>query len=126
MATPITLSDSTSAGTTVVENTNANARRRCWPYVVSAATTYTVLTDDSYLILCDATAGAFDVDLPAAASSTNVRVTVKKIDASANAVTVDGNGAETIDGAATYSLAAQWDSVTITCNGTAWYVEATV
>lgn len=126
MATPITLSDSTTTPTVIVENLNANSRRRCWPCVVSVTTTYTVLTDDSYLVLCDATGGAFTVTLPAAASSTNVRVTIKKTDVSANAVTVDGNAAETIDGAATFSLPAQWDAVTISCNGTAWFVEATV
>ena len=126
MATPITTWDVGDAMTTVRETVNANSARRGWPCVVSVTTTYTVLTDDSYLVLCDATAGAFTVTLPAAASSTNVRVTIKKTDVSANAVTVDGNAAETIDGAATFSLPAQWDAVTISCNGTAWFVEATV
>jgi len=49
-----------------------------------------------------------------------LRQTIKKTDASANAVTVDGNGAETIDGSTTVSLAAQWDFITVVSNGTNW------
>ena len=47
---------------------------------------------------------------------------IKKIDASGNAVTIDGNGAETIDGAATQTLGAQYDSMTVFCDGTGWHI----
>ena len=39
-----------------------------------------------------------------------------------NAVTLDATGANTIDGAGTYPLASQWDTVHIASNGTAWFV----
>lgn len=58
------------------------------------------------LILADATNGAITVVLPQAANG--LTVTVKKTDASANAVTVDGDAAETIDGAATQAIATQY------------------
>jgi len=69
----------------------------------------------------NATSGAVTVTLPAAASNTGMRVSIKKIDASANAVTIDGNGSETIDGATTSSLASQYDVATLICDGTEWF-----
>ncbi|HSC14498.1 MAG TPA: hypothetical protein VLI71_05235, partial [Gammaproteobacteria bacterium] len=60
------------------------------------------------------------------ASFPNLKLTVKKIDATANAVTIDGDGAETIDGAATQSLPAQWNAKTVQSNGVAWFIIATV
>lgn len=73
------------------------------------------------IVLVDATGGAITITLPPVAQHSSRVYTVKKIDASGNAVTVDGNGAETIDGALTAVLAAQWDSVMIVSNGTAWF-----
>lgn len=77
-------------------------------------------------IRANATAGAITVLTPAAASYPGYAFTVKKVDASGNAVTVDGNGAETIDGAATYALAAQYKAVTIRSNGTNWDIVGVV
>ncbi len=88
------------------------------PRTVTTTATVTVLDTT---VLADATAAAFDVDLPSAANVPDAVFTIKKIDASANAVTVDA-GAATIDGAATYALAAQWQSITVQSNGTNWYI----
>lgn len=77
---------------------------------------------DDYLVLCDATAGAIVLTLPAAAASQGRQVVAKKTDASVNAVTVEGDGAELIDGAANTPLAAQYDSVTVLCDGAAWWI----
>lgn len=85
---------------------------------VSASAT---ATNADTLILADATAGAVTITLPAAASSAGHRLIIKKTDASANAVTVDGSGAETIDGAATASLTAQYQSIEIVCDGSTWW-----
>jgi hypothetical protein len=46
----------------------------------------------------------------------------KRVNSGANAVVIDPNASETIDGAATYTLSAQWNSVTIMSNGTAWFI----
>lgn len=86
--------------------------------------TFTVGHQGLYLV--DATAGAVTVNLPAAASSSGYSVTVKKTDSSVNAVTLDGDTTETIDGATTYALSAQYDSVSIRCDGTEWFIVATV
>lgn len=77
---------------------------------------------DDYLLLVDATAGAVTVTLPAVALSNRRVLVVKKVDASANAVTVDGDAAETIDGAASQSLTGQWDALTLACNGAGWFI----
>lgn len=74
---------------------------------------YKVKAGDS-IIPVDATAGVVTVTLPATPSG---QYTIKKIDASANAVTVSG----TIDGAASYALSSQYDSVTV-AGGTEWHV----
>lgn len=86
---------------------------------ITASTT--VAADDG-LLLADATAAAITVTLPAAASSAGRWLVVKKIDASANLVTLDGNASETIDGATTKALTAQYDSITVHCDGIAWWV----
>lgn len=88
------------------------------PRSVTAAATLQ-LTD--YLVACDATAAAFTLTLPVVISAKGMTFVVFKTDASANAVTIDGAGAETINGAATVALAARWDKALIYCDGTQWY-----
>jgi hypothetical protein len=77
---------------------------------------------DDYLVLCDATTGVVTLTLPAAAASQGRKLVAKKTDASANAVTVDGNGAETVDGAASVSITARYDSVSVISDGTTWWI----
>lgn len=85
---------------------------------------YTVLTTDrNKVILGDATSAAFTLTLPAASSAGDgFALIVKKTDSSANAVTLDGNSSETIDGATTYALSSQYDAVLIVCDGSNWHV----
>lgn len=85
------------------------------PYVASTAS----------VILVDATAAPATVALPSAAIA-DQRYYIKKIDASANAVTVDPSGAELIDGAATYSLSAQFNSIEIISASSAWHILSVV
>ena len=75
------------------------------------------------LITVDASGGAVTVNLPTVANWSNKVIRIKKIDSSANAVTINANGTETIDGAASQSLAAQYDSINITSDGVnAWII----
>jgi len=75
-----------------------------------------------YTILCNAVGGAMVVSLPAATGTGRI-LNVKKIDASAFTVTLTPNGAETIDGAASYIIAAQWVNITIQDGAAgAWYI----
>jgi len=91
--------------------------------VPTLTTTATLTTASASTQLANATSAAFTVNLPTAASAAGLPpFNIKKIDSSANAVTIDPNGAETIDGAATLALTVQWQSAQIQSNGTAWYV----
>jgi hypothetical protein len=91
------------------------------PYAVVG--THTLKADDQVLSLqVDATAAAITVYLPVSPTG-NRRRTVIKTDASANAVTVNGNGS-LINGAATQALAAQYDSITVEPTGTGWLIVA--
>jgi hypothetical protein len=83
--------------------------------------TYTVQAAD-YLILADATGGAVTINLPAAASSKGRTLIIKKIDSTANAVTLDPSSAELIDGGATASFTASYTSLMIVCDGTSWQI----
>jgi len=95
--------------------------------IVTKTSNYTA-TNNNYTILVDATGGNVTITLPAAAlaynSVTGVGqvLNIKKIDSSGNSVTIDGNGAETIDGATTVATTTQWTSYTLQSNGTAWFI----
>lgn len=78
-----------------------------------------VSTED-YLITADATGGAVTVTLPPVSSGRVI--VVKKLDASVNNVIVDGNGAETIDGAANKALTTQYASIMVMSGATEWHV----
>ena len=91
-------------------------------FSVRQTATSETLTASDYLVLVDANSAAVTVTLPTAASKEGSQIIVKKIDASVNAVTVEGDAAETIDGAANQSLIAQYDSITIASDGIEWWV----
>jgi hypothetical protein len=78
------------------------------------------LSDENGLYRCDATAGAFPVTLPASMSSGDTLIRFKKIDGTANAVTITAQGSDTIEGAATKVLAAQYQAVTVQCRTGGW------
>ena len=75
---------------------------------------------DATLVTADATAGAFTINLPVVGTNAERLVVCIKIDASANAVTFSGNGVN-INGAASVSLAAQYNVAMVFGNGTQWY-----
>jgi hypothetical protein len=88
---------------------------------VTVDTPYTALATD-YVILGNCVDGVLTVNLPASASSSGQQYKIKKIDSSANAITIDGNASETIDGATTKVISVQYDSVTIVCDGSNWHI----
>ena len=74
---------------------------------------------DESVIFCNS-ASAITITLPAASGVTNRVYEIKNINT--GAVTVDGNGSETIDDNTTVILASQYDSITIVCDGTEWWI----
>ncbi len=85
---------------------------------VSASDSYGA---DDYLILANAGGGAVTLSLPAAAASAGRRVAAKKTDATGNAVTVDADGADTIDGAGSKAITAQYGVIELVCDGVGWW-----
>lgn len=82
---------------------------------VSKTASYT-LTANDFTVNGNATGGAFNLTLPAAASHAGRYYTMIKSDASANAVTIIG----TVSGVVNPTLAAQYNSVTVYSDGTSW------
>lgn len=72
------------------------------------------------ILLVDATAAPVTISLPAA--DIGLHFVIKKIDSSANVVTVDGDASETIDGLTTKTLTSQYDVVDIVSDGTEWWI----
>lgn len=95
------------------------------PYItrssVAKTANYTLVIKDRGVFV-DASGGAVTITLPTAASAKNVQYFIKKIDSSVNAVTVDGNGSETIDDSTTQVISSQYDSIEIYSDGTEWWI----
>ncbi len=83
-------------------------------FTVIATTTLT-FNDDT--VLCNATAGAITINLPAAGSAPGKIYRIGKLDATANAVIIDPISTQTVDGALTLSITTQWQVVTIMSDG---------
>jgi hypothetical protein len=88
--------------------------------IVNSDSPYTAAAVE--VIIADATSGAITVNLPDAAGNTGRRYSIKKVDATANLVTIDGDGGDTIDGQTTKVLSDQYDSVTVVSDGTNWFI----
>lgn len=86
----------------------------------------TVSVSDYYIgINSSGSAAGITVNLPAAATAGAGKQYVFKDEngsAATKNITIDPNGAELIDGAATYVMAVNRESVTILCDGTNWQI----
>jgi hypothetical protein len=87
--------------------------------VTSASSNYTITAGDLF-VLATGGAGGITVTLPAATKGG--RVTIKKVDSGAGAITIAPTSSETIDGATVKSLAAQYDKIAVVSDGTSWFV----
>ena len=88
------------------------------------------LTGMSAYVRAFATGAPFTITLPPAAGgaldrkpTAGQQIVIKNVEASANVITIDGDGAETIDGAATTTIAANFGAVTLMSDGaSAWNI----
>lgn len=74
------------------------------------------------LTLVDATSGNISVFLPPADEMTGVELEVKKIDSSANTVTVNPNSTEVIDDSTTLVIVSQYDAPKFVSDGNKWWI----
>ncbi len=88
--------------------------------VVSKTTTYTATVDDD-VILCGVVA-AWTLSLPPASGATGRQILIKKTSDDFNALTIDGDGSETIDGAANTTLNTIGESVLLVSDGSNWQI----
>jgi hypothetical protein len=110
-----------SSGGDVVGLVNAVV---CEPQTTFTATENVTLNNNhGAVILCGA-AGAITLTLPAAATARKCHLTF--INKSGNAVTIDANGSETIDGSLTIQLSSVRSSVTLLTDGTEWFIVSRV
>jgi hypothetical protein len=89
-------------------------------------TSATTLESGQTIVFANATGGAFTITLPPANKFEGLTFDIKKVDSSSNAVTIDGDGSDTIDGATTYALASQYEAVELYSDGEAWHALASV
>ena len=73
-------------------------------------------------VLCNALSNPMTVNLPLASTCEGIMFTIKKLDASANAVTVQPSGSDNIDGLSTYVISQQFLTVSIQSDGSAWFI----
>lgn len=102
----------------------ANVQRGTARATSRTVTTDTLATTADGVIVVDATGAPVTVTLPDPASAVNSAITIKRINAGANAVTIGG----TVDGAVNPTLASRYDAVTVWAHVAApgspgvWYV----
>lgn len=89
---------------------------------INSVSANTTLDSSYYTVLVDASGGARTITLPAAVNNSARIYIIKKTDSSGNSVTVDANASETIDGATTYVLTVQYESITVQCDGSNWHI----
>lgn len=94
--------------------------------VITVTGTYQVTLDDSHII-CAGTA-PFTATLPPAASCYDASTRTSKVywflNPDTDDATIDGNGAETINGAANFVLDVQYEWVKVVTDGVSWYAAA--
>lgn len=80
--------------------------------------TYTAVVGD--FVRTDASGGAFTVNLPTAVGIAGRQIKIAESANSTTAVTLDGAGSETINGAATQALTTAYGEKTLTSDGANW------
>ena len=88
----------------------------------SVGTANSSVTISNNVTLATAGAGGITLTLPTAVGATGYVYVIKKVDTAAGTVTIDGNAAETIDGAATKVLYFEDESITVVSDNSNWHI----
>lgn len=116
-----------AGNTTIGSNVASTAHSTCNVFgsfaVKVDAISSNINPDNAYHVLpVNANSAAVTVNLPDATTCKGREYIVKKIDASANTVTLDAYSTQTIDGALTQVISAQWSTRTVVSDGTNWII----
>ncbi len=109
----------------VTGNLNGNVTGKLTGAVQSAITSKTAnynIQDSDGIITANASSGGLNFTLPSAVGMAGRQFTIKKVDSSANAVTLSTTASQTIDGSATAQLGSQWQYLTVTSDGSNWII----
>ena len=98
-----------------------------WNAKPSSVTTLTTKTSNytatvfDEVVLVDATSGNITISLPTSVGNGGKNFKVKKVDASANTVTIDPNSSQTIDGVATKVITTQYAFINVVSDSNNWF-----
>lgn len=98
-------------------DSRGDARYRFSPLTITSNTT---LSASPQVVLCNSSSN-ITVTLPAVSSATQIIFYVKKI-SNSGIVTIDANGSQLIDNSETVIISSQYDSVTLYCDGSKWWI----
>jgi len=93
---------------------------KCLATAIEALTGNTTLDNTHSTVTCGAGNETFTVTLPAVSGVSGRIYTIKNV--GTGTITVDGASSETIDSATTAVISSQFDSITIQCDGTEWWI----
>lgn len=127
-------------GTNVItDNTAGHGLSKSTPYpeayqakvsslkvAVTTVATNTTLDGSNDVVLANTTAAAITITLPSAVNYKGILYTIKRITAGSYAATLvpATDTDETIDGATSYALSAQYKFVSVTSDGANWFIVA--
>ena len=90
--------------------------------VVVSSANYTITDGDFNTILVTTGASNRTITLPTAAANIGRQIRILKVDTGVGLVIIDGEGAETIDGATLVHLYSQFQVAALVCDGTEWFL----
>jgi len=90
---------------------------------VLSITTDTTLTTDNLLVLVDATSGNITVTLPTAVGNSDHTFCVKKIDSSANTVTIKADGIELVEDESNIVITDQYEEIPVISDNVGWWIK---
>ena len=92
-----------------------------WLTVSAVSTNTTAVCGTAYAVT--ASGGAVTITLPSAGGSASCEIVVKKVDSSANAVTIARAGSDLIDGLTSQTINAQYAAYSLLDDGTSnWFI----
>lgn len=86
------------------------------------STTVALTAYSTPTVLCNAASDPITVSLPLASTCEGVIFTVKKIDSSSNAVTIQRSGSDLIDGVTSHTITQRYVTMTFESDGAAWSI----
>lgn len=118
-----TANSAVSAAATAQSTANAALAKRFVATIAVNSFSYFEANTSGYIIsLCNASVGPISVNLPNCSTCGGMMISIKKTDASPNAVTAVPTGIQNIDGAPNRSVSTQYANFTLVSDGVSWNV----